>query len=290
MRTNKKLALASVFMAIIGFYACQKSDMSTFSAETTLATDNARMDNESDNMGALVNAIALSNGMSNLGGKLEGPGGGAFGNITLPACATVTVDTISDPKSITVDFGSSPCLCDQWDGRYRQGTLKATWSGSYRQPGTVISFVTTNYYRGDAVDQMDKYDVNRTVTNMGLNNAGNLQYHIVATVNVTYFNGETANWNVDKTKEWKEGESTLDVSDDVFSITGTVTGTNRNGVPVTATITTPIIKNACEWYVSGVAEITRSNMPTITFDYGNGNCDNVATITVNGQTKTITLK
>ena len=288
MKNIKKMALASLFLAAIAFSACQKSGLNPLDTETTLATDNARMDNESDNVGSVVNAIATSSGIGNIGGKLEG--GGIFGNITLPPCATVTLDTISSPKSIVVDFGTSPCLCDQWDGRYRQGVVKATWTGAYRDPGTVITITTTDYYRGDVADQMNKYDVNRTVTNMGLDANGNLQFHLVGVVNVTYYTGETANWNVDKLKEWTQGESTPDPNDDVFVITGSVTGTNRNGIPVTATITTPIVRNSCQWYVSGIVEITRGALPKIVLDYGNGNCDDQATITVNGQTKTITLK
>jgi hypothetical protein len=290
MRTSKKLTLASIFLAIIAFSACQKSNISSLTTETTLATDNARMDNESDNIGAIVNAVAFTNGMSNLGAKLEGPGGGIFGNITLPACATVVVDTVSATKSITIDFGSTPCLCDQWDGLYRQGVIQATWTGGFKDPGTVISVATTNFYRGVAVDQMDKYDIHKTVTNMGPNNAAHLEYHQVATINITFSTGETSSWNIDKTKEWVEGESTSDMSDDVFSITGGGSGTNRNGVAVTELITTPITKTACQWYVSGVAEITRGNLPTITLDYGNGSCDNSATLSVNGQTKTIVLQ
>ncbi len=288
MRTTMKIAFASLFIAALAFTACQKSGLLPNAEDTQLATDNARMDNESDNIGSVINAIAYSNGMSSIGQKTEGPGG-VFGNITLPACATVTIDTISNPKSITVDFGSSPCLCDQWDNLYRQGVIKATWTGAYRDPGTVITIVTTNFYRGIATDQMDKYDVNRTVTNMGPNANGNLQFHIVTTINVSYFDGTTSNWSADKMREWIQGESTKDISDDVFVITGSVSGTNRNGIPVSATITTPLTKNACTWFVSGVVEITRGTMPTITLDYGNGNCDNLATITVNGHTKTITL-
>ncbi|HYV91301.1 MAG TPA: hypothetical protein VE978_05945 [Chitinophagales bacterium] len=285
---TKKFALASLFLAVIAFSACQKTGFSPASTESILATDNARIDNESDNVDALVNAIALTNGMSLSGGKLEGPG--IFGNITLPVCATVTIDTSSDPKSITIDFGSTPCLCDQWDGLYRQGVVEAQWTGPYHQAGSVLTITTTNYFRGVSADQMDQIDFNKTVTNTGLNASGNMQFHSVATVNITYFNGETANYAADKIKEWTEGASTSDLNDDVYSITGSVTGTNRNGVAFTATITTPIIRNACQWYVSGVVELVRANLPTITLDYGNGNCDNVATITVNGQTITITLK
>jgi len=240
MKKIRKIVLGGLFLTAIAFSACQKSGMNPLDSETTLATDNARMDNESDNVGSVVNAIATSNGIGNVAGKLEG--GGVFGNITLPECATVTIDTVSSPKSIIVDFGTSPCLCDQWDGRYRQGMVKATWTGAYRDPGTVITITTTDYFRGDAADQMDKLDINRTVTNMGPAANGNLQFHLVGVVNVTYYTGETANWNVDKIKEWTQGASTVDPNDDVLVITGTVTGTNRNGIPVSATITTPLVK------------------------------------------------
>src|ERR1041385_1271514 len=117
MIMTKKFAMASLFLAVIAFSACQKSGMFSLSDETTLALDNARIDHESDNIDAVINAIARTSGIGNIDQKLEGPGN-VFGNIILPACATVTIDTLSDPKSITVDFGSTPCLCDQWDGLY----------------------------------------------------------------------------------------------------------------------------------------------------------------------------
>lgn len=289
MKTIKKFGLAGVFMALIALSACTKNDLSPNTEETALATDNARMDNESDNIGTVINAIAYSNNLSDVAQKLDGAGK-IFGNVTLPECAVVTVDTISNPKSITVNFGSTPCLCDEWDGMYRQGVVKATWTGNYKETGTVITITTTDYYRGITADQMDKIEATKVVTNIGPNANGNFQFHIVATIKIYYFTGETSDWNVDKIKEWSEGQFTADINDDVFVITGTVNGTNRNGLPVSGTITTPIVKNSCDWYVSGVMEITRGNFPQITLDYGNGTCDDQATVTVNGNTKTITLK
>ncbi len=227
--------------------------------------------------------------MSNIAEKTQGIGK-VFGNITLPECATVTLDTVSNPKSITVDFGATPCLCDQWDGLYRQGIIKATWTGGFKDAGTVITTVTSNYYRGVSANEMDKYEINKTTTNMGLNQNNNPSFHVAGTVNITYFTGETANWNIDKIREWTQGVNTPDINDDVFLITGTVTGTNRNSIAVTSTTTTPLMRNSCNWFVSGVVEITRGNLPTMTVDFGNGNCDDQATVTVNGQTKTITLK
>ena len=43
-------------------------------------------------------------------------------------------------------------------------------------------------------------------------------------------------------------------------------------------------------FTQGELDITPSGKPTISIDFGNGACDNTATITRNGVTKTITLR
>jgi hypothetical protein len=106
---------------------------------------------------------------------------------------------------------------------------------------------------------------------------------------MTTFDGLTSNWTADKEKEWVQGTSTTDRSDDVFLFTGSMSGTNLNGVAYTATIVAPLTKDACDWYVSGTVEIVRANMPNVTLNYGDGICDDQATITVNGVSKNITL-
>ncbi|MFI5134555.1 MAG: hypothetical protein ACHQD9_01760 [Chitinophagales bacterium] len=285
MKTILNFSLGSVLVALIAFSACQKNNMSAPNDASTMAATSARIDNESNKVEDAVNSVALNFGIQLANGKLDG--GGIIS--LLPACATVTLDTVSDPHSMVINFGSTPCLCDQWDNRYRQGVVTVTWTGGYRQPGTVISYSTSSYYRGDAADQMDQINFSKTVTNEGLNNAGNLHYSIVTTGSMTTFDGQTSNWSATKDKEWVAGSGTSDPSDDVYKFSGTLSGTNLNGVAYTATITTPLVKNACDWYVSGTVDFTRTNMPTATLDYGNGNCDDQATVTVNGQTKTITL-
>ena len=285
MRTIKMLSAAIMLLALAGLSSCQKNNVSAPDSATILATDNARIDNESNKLEDVANAVAESKGFELNNGKLEG---GALLSI-LPACATVTIDTLSNPHSIVIDFGSTPCLCDQWDNLYRQGVLTVTWSGPYREKNTVITYNTSNYYRGASPDQMDQISISKTVTNAGPNESGNLVYHIVNTGSMTTYDGQSSTWSADKLKEWVEGESTIDRADDVYKYTGTMSGTNLNGVVYNATIVTPLTKDACNWYVSGVVDIQRDNLPKVTLDYGNGLCDDQATVTVNGQTKTITL-
>jgi hypothetical protein len=55
-------------------------------------------------------------------------------------------------------------------------------------------------------------------------------------------------------------------------------------------VTTPLIKSfTCKWISKGVIKIS-VNDQNGTLNYGNGNCDDEATITVNGVSKTIKLR
>jgi hypothetical protein len=87
----------------------------------------------------------------------------------------------------------------------------------------------------------------------------------------------------ERTREWIEGSDNLIWSDNVFSITGKLTITKRNGDLRTSTIIEPLIKNmACKFLVSGLIEIEK-NDKLRSIDYGNGECDDLVTLTSNGK-------
>jgi hypothetical protein len=74
---------------------------------------------------------------------------------------------------------------------------------------------------------------------------------------------------------------------------GTVAFTRVSGVTVNKTIAeaTPLVFNvACHHIVSGIVSVTTSNNISWTIDFGNGDCDKLATLTVGGKTKTITIR
>jgi len=50
-----------------------------------------------------------------------------------------------------------------------------------------------------------------------------------------------------------------------------------------------IKKGDCKWYNSGILQITPSKGDIITIDFGNGTCDNKASMTVGTKTTEITL-
>lgn len=81
--------------------------------------------------------------------------------------------------------------------------------------------------------------------------------------------------------------------DDVFTINSEVEGATKTNTVFfnwTSKTLEPLIKNyICRWIVKGKIGIAKSNTDTAVIDYGNGDCDNKATITINGLSKEITL-
>ena len=82
------------------------------------------------------------------------------------------------------------------------------------------------------------------------------------------------------------------IIDDVFTITGSASGTNSKGNAFTILITKPFIRQlACRFIVSGTVQTTESTRKfTRVLDYGDEKCDALATITINGVSKPITLR
>jgi hypothetical protein len=81
--------------------------------------------------------------------------------------------------------------------------------------------------------------------------------------------------------------------DNIITSYGTVEFTGVNGLKVTKTISESdplVFKVSCHRIVSGVVTIITSDNRTWTVDYGDGRCDNLATITRDDKTRIIMLR
>jgi hypothetical protein len=77
--------------------------------------------------------------------------------------------------------------------------------------------------------------------------------------------------------------------DDVYNITGDRSGSNSQGRTWSGQTVEPLVrKSVCPWLVKGIVNLTVNGRSGV-LDYGDGTCDNQATITVNAVPKTITL-
>ena len=136
--------------------------------------------------------------------------------------------------------------------------------------------------------------------NNGLN--GNNQFNYTVRVKdgqITTPDGQIIKYSTTNTRTWVKGMATnfwtngIDgITDDVWEVTGTSTGVNLRGETYTATITTPWQYQAnCQWLTSGTTQIETTGLDdALTLDYGNGDCDNKATVSLGTWSREIELK
>jgi hypothetical protein len=261
------------FLALITFGlflgSCQKKDNSDWSSEQ----DNALASELFQDIYKQLDEAAQSEG-------------------SLKSCATVTISSIDTvfPKTVTIDFGSG---CAGTDGRTRSGSITAVFSGRWRDAGTVVAITPNNYV-------VNTYSVggNVTITNNGRNTANNLSYSVaVSNGNITDANSQSHQWNGTTTYEWVLGESTTfftngitGITDDVYHITGSSSGVNRNGRAYTAVITERLVREIdCKWITDGTIEITPANADPRTINFGDGSCDAIVTLTFRNWTANYVL-
>lgn len=269
-------------IALVFFIGCRKE---TADKDTTAALDNSIADSYFEDMSSVVSNSAADNGMEGLTGQ-EGSSTGLSGEARMADdCPVVTFSEPPGvfPVTMTVDFGPG---CTGYFGVERSGIIQSTFTGPYKDSGTVITIVPDNYYvNGNKVEGI------RTVTNMGHNDAGNIYFDVqVSGGKILLADGDSILWESNRQREWTAGSETMAILDDVYSITGSASGTNRDGIPFTDEITEPLIRELdCKWITSGVLEVSPEGYDTRVIDWGDGACDNVITVTIGGFTTTVHL-
>jgi hypothetical protein len=203
-----------------------------------------------------------------------------FGN-----CITITLDTTVMPRVITLDFGDENCLCR--DGKYRRGQIISTFNGRFRQPGTIITYAFNDYYVND-----NHVEGTKQIENKGFNDENQMWYEINVQGTITFVEDSTiVSWTAEKTRTWINGLDTPQWRDDVFLIDGAGEFVNSAGYGKSVVITEPLKRElSCPFFVSGIVETTPTERPKRILDYGNGECDRFATVTIGDRTFIIRLR
>ena len=270
MRTTLLLS-AAILMAVAG---CRK-DKDETDTDTGSALDNSFAE-------ATYNDVATIADQAAINGAVTTYRTGSDGSELLSTCATVTHDSISTPRVVTIDFGTVNCLC--LDNRYRRGKIIVTYTGAYRDSGMTHTISFDNYYVNDY-----HIEGTKTVTNKGTNASGNVWFDIDVNGTITATTGQVLTWTSSRVREWISGYNTQIWSDDVYEINGSIQTVLTNGETVNWTINNPLTKaNNCLWISEGTGVLNINGLE-VGVDYGNTTCDNKANVTVNGQTYEVTL-
>ena len=99
----------------------------------------------------------------------------------------------------------------------------------------------------------------------------------------------TATRDINRTREWIEGVGSGTWTDNVFNVTGSWNTEFSSGFTRSGNVTEALRREAtCVHFVDGVVDITQNGNQG-SLDYGDGTCDNVAVVTINGEEYTIQL-
>jgi hypothetical protein len=273
MKNQKRFLILLLFVGVL-VAACQKeatdTTTSTPSSDVASSTDNSTAENLFTDLFKVVDEGAKQTTQLN-----------KKGGSVLDTCATLTVeilDSISGwPIRLTIDYGTG--CTSSIDGRTRAGIVVAEFTGRYKDAGTVITITPQNY-------SVNNYKVEgtKTITNNGLNVDNNLTFTVdVAGGKITDPSGNVSTWASTRTNEWIDGDSTPwpNICDDIYMISGSANGINRNGLAYTVLITKDLRKEICCKHITeGTIEVTPSGLTKRIIDYGSGTCDGLITVSV----------
>lgn len=289
-----KISLTLLLFVGLLFTSCKKESSSTAKEEAEVMESTAS-DSEADMTYDEVFNTTMGIGAEANGEELGITAGtGVFarvenGQITgrvdsTQRCFTVTVTPMDRgvfPKTVVINFGNG---CLGRDGKLRKGKIITVYTGPMRVPGSKAT-TTFDGFKVDsvAVEGTHQVENNSTSSNLSFTTR-------VINGKLTWDSGRWVKWTTTRTVIQIEGNGTpLYPIDDIFTITGAGRGENNRGASWAHEIIEPLVKKfTCRWISKGVMRIRRNDTNAL-INYGNGNCDNKATVTINGRTVEITL-
>ncbi len=281
---------------ILSITSCKKELSSTpaeetpaeIAASTEVVTDEAIAEEQFDDVFNITASISAEDAGEEIGMGTNVSGLAEAGSTlspTSPRCFTVTVVPRQPgvfPKTVTIDFGNG---CLGRDGKYRKGKIVTIYTNRMLIPGAKISTTFIGYH-------VDSFHIEGThiTANTSTSNMQGWEVKVIDGKITNTNNSRWRKWNSTKNVLQTEGNGTSNFPlDDVYKITGNGNGSNSAGHYWYTLVTKPLIKKfTCRWISEGKIQLTRNNRQVF-LDYGDGRCDRLAVLYINGVGYTIIL-
>ena len=187
-------------------------------------------------------------------------------------CAVKTHDETA--QEIVIDFGDG---CIGNDDIERSGKIIINYTDRRRISGAVITTTFEEFYVNG-----NKVEGTRVLTNISGESDAQRSFSIVITNGrIVFEDGSVRTFEANRTRTWAIESTSREVT---LTITGSSSGTRRNGNAFSMEITDPIVfTNSCRQVgvkvaVQGVRSMILAG-ETRTINYGDGTCDNLVTVT-----------
>jgi hypothetical protein len=274
------IALGAIFT--IG--SCSKDNNSADSSLTADAVAANKMDKAANDVSDIVEDVYFQQNPSSAGKNVT-----TFVSALLPPCANVSDATIENNTWYrTVTFNNCQ---NSFNGNTLSGQIKV--SGSLPLPLPTDNILATtgytlNYefinFTHNGISLSGNRSITRKFTTSSLLNENHPIHIMQLNMTATFPNGGVYTRVGTRTRECVENFGGI-LSDNVYKIYQSITNTRPNGAQHSHIVldTSPLkIDMACQYKViSGVLTITGPSNSAV-IDYGNGDCDNNATIAING--------
>lgn len=283
---NKLFLIASV-LSILFYIGCDKESTSEVSESKVITADetiiNSEIDQSVDDV-AIIAEDQLETQIFQSGKSIEPQ------RRFLPACATVTSVLVNDTINRTIDFGTQGCAMP--NGNVLKGKMIIKFSKNTESKVRTINYSLQGFYHNDNLIEGSKSIKYELKTSDLLATNHPVTSHTVD-LRITNADGKIATRTGLRVREFVEGFTTYNNrEDDVFKAWGSNETTFLDGSKFSSKITTPLLsKMSCKMPhpVSGIVETIKGESKSI-LDYGNGDCDKLATLTIDGVSKEIVLE
>ena len=273
----KSLLPVCAVLTLLAFSSCKKetttdpvTDTPELQATFALSANMGVADNLTQDVNDVLNEAAIDKNFMGSGFTAQ-----PSQTAGILSCASVTVTPISGfPKNIVIDFGPG---CTSPSGVTRSGKILVHLTDSLRNPGSVAAMTFQNYFVNNF-----KKEGNLTWTNTSTPGVKSWR-RVMQNGKITAPNGNF--WTHFGTQDIVQTAGVftpLYLLDDEFSVTGGHTVANPAGITRTRTILTALQKKTnCPNIDKGSYRVQGPSHFAI-IDFGNGVCDNLATISIDG--------
>ena len=277
----KTPVLVAFSLIVITTTSCKKREASVAdedlpeATQTESSADNSKADEMQTHVYTVVHTEVcnVEEQSFKTGGAVISPDGCAsvytsFDTITYNSLQHIYLD------SMIIDYGTAGCT---WGGRTKKGKIILTKNFKMSTVGSVMNLEFQDFY----VDG-NKVEGTATLENKGY---ANLQLTMHSTFNGKITSpdlSKVSNFETDRTITITPGNNRI-----ITNIYGKQSGTNHLGLAYSAEVTADralMFIDDCKYPHKGIVTITSTGSPILEVNFagGNGACDNLAVVKING--------
>jgi len=280
MNTKKILGIIAV-VAVFSLTGCSKDSSSEDSTLTSAdAVASNKMDKAANDISDVVEDVYFQQNPSTAGRSTN-----TYVSV-LPACASVSAaTTTSSSWSRTVTFSNCSFNGNILNGEIVvSGALPLPTAETLASTGYTINYQFVNFTHNGILIEGNRSITRKFASSQLL--ADSHPIHIMdMNMTATFPNGQVYNRVGTRTRECVANFGDGALNNNIYKVFQSITTTRPNGTHHThvVLVTSPLVFDmSCQYkLVSGILTIT-GPLHNAVIDYGNGDCDNTATISVDG--------